>query len=79
MDEEKLPAAESADAPSPAMKTDRRGRARRAAAWLLAASALVLLVASALLFTVRIGRRLYLCAGEADVSVSHDVLCIEVK
>ena len=76
MDEEKLPAAESADAPSPAMKTDRRGRARRAAAWLLAASALVLLAAAALLFTVRIGSRLYLCAGEADVRKAN-ISCAE--
>ena len=65
MDEEKKTAAE------PAAETEKttgqRREGKRLAAVLLFAFALVLLFAAYKLFTVRVGGRLYFCAGEADL------------
>ena len=77
MDEEKIPAEQNSE-PETARETGEGGRKKHAllTACLLLALALVLLLAAALLFTVRIGGKLYLTADtidlrERDVSVEE--------
>ena len=65
MDEEKRTAAEPAA--ETGTTTKQRRESKRLAAVLLFAFALVLLFVAYKLFTVRVGGRLYFCAGEADL------------